>query len=472
MADRRSLPARLPRRRFLTTGAQAMGLAAGCITGAERERPQGTATAPRASRERPAAVPPGPSSAAVASGVEPSARRAERWAVPGPHPGRVADVHHPGCLRGREPQAEPVRQMLARAICELTGAQDERDGWRSLLSPGERIGLKVNPVGLAGPSRPGGISVISSPVVITAVVEALESAGLARRDFLLFERYRDEFMACGYPTLAGKLGIPWEASAVAFDETQLDLEGYSSGDPRAAAKGARARQDGSPPVSGYDPEVFVELDFVHPLNDPTDPRSRRSHLSNIVSRKVDKIINFVLMKDHMVSGVTGALKNMSHGYVNNVARTHSRASQNHVGVFTPAVVAMPTVRRKAVLHVMEAMLGIYHMGPWGSPNVWEPRRLLLATDPVALDSVAWKYLDQRRVEAGLPRLRRAGVEGEDPRVPGHAPEMFHRRSVEHVEACATRGLGVFPDDLELWRRHFGDPPDGRPLFDHRAVRLG
>ncbi len=438
----------LERRRFIGMGGVAMATLAGCASPGER---RGVATA----------IPP---AVAVEASSSP-------FLLPGPHFGRVADVYHSGAMVNRKPQAGPVSEMLSRGIMSLTGAPDSISAWRSLFAPGQRVGIKVNPVGMASKNKKDAVSAITSPEAIAAVVAGLESAGIGRKDVLLFERYRNEFVACGYPDKAASLGIPWDCSAISYDNTQIDIEGYSKDDPDGEAKGLKARADGIK-VSGYDPEVFVELDFVHPLNNPNDPRSRRSHLSNIVSKKVDRIVNLVVMKDHMVAGVTGALKNISHGYVNNVSRTHSRPSLNQANTFIPAIVSMPQIRSKVALNVMEALIGIYHNGPWGSPNVWEPNRLLVATDPVAMDWVAWKSIDQRRVEAGLPLLGRAGTQADDPEVEGHGREMFGRRSVEHVELCGVRGLGVFPDDLETWHRHFGEPTADRPTFLHSELRIG
>ena len=76
-------------------------------------------------------------------------------------------------------------------------------------------------------------------------------------------------------------------------------------------------------VVGYDPDQFIHMGFADATSsDPHDDRRFRSHLSMIVTRLVNKIITLPVLKDHGSAGVTLALKNMSHGMNNNVARSH------------------------------------------------------------------------------------------------------------------------------------------------------
>ena len=75
-------------------------------------------------------------------------------------------------------------------------------------------------------------------------------------------------------------------------------------------------------VVGYDPHIFREMAYCQPWIDPKDDRRFRSHLSAIVSQMVDKFISIPVLKDHRSSGVSLALKNLSHGLANNVARSH------------------------------------------------------------------------------------------------------------------------------------------------------
>src|SRR5262245_66036934 len=82
--------------------------------------------------------------------------------MPGPYPGRVVEVHHPGSVR---PDASidraAVAAMMERGLCALTGAEHVSEAWRRFFAKGDVVGVKVNPVGHAD-GRPGRSS-ISSP---------------------------------------------------------------------------------------------------------------------------------------------------------------------------------------------------------------------------------------------------------------------------------------------------------------------
>jgi uncharacterized protein (DUF362 family) len=173
--------------------------------------------------------------------------------------------------------------------------------------------------------------------------------------------------------------------------------------------------------------------------DPHNPINRRSHLCTVVSQEVDKVVNVCVLKDHASAGLTMALKNMSHGLVNNVVRSHASASINWCDTFIPTVVGMRAIREKVVLHVGDGLIGTFDGGPgaWNKHfRTWEYRSLFFATDPVAMDRIGWEILDRKRKEAGLPPLAHTGRKRVNP---GH--ETFDRRQPEHVLLAARAGLG-------------------------------
>jgi hypothetical protein len=113
--------------------------------------------------------------------------------MPGPYPGIVAEVHLPGALQGGQPTPGAAKRMLAAGLCSLTGEKDPRDAWRRFVTPGERIGIKFNPVG----HKVSGVTWD----VIGAVVEGLESSGIPRKDMLVWHRFNDEHAQTYKPEL-------------------------------------------------------------------------------------------------------------------------------------------------------------------------------------------------------------------------------------------------------------------------------
>jgi uncharacterized protein (DUF362 family) len=336
--------------------------------------------------------------------------------MPGPFPGRVIEVAHRGSVVEGEVRAEPVRDMVGRGMKELFGTEDAPQAWRRLFRRGDRVGIKVNPVGAP--------HAISNHATVHAVVEGLKSAGVRPADILVFDRYRRQFLRAGYRDHLPD-GCRWECTVEDYDNVQLDIE-------------------------GYDPDVFLSMELIFPgQHDPRDDRYRRSHLSLIVSRRVDKIVNIAVLKDHGSGGVTLALKNLSHGCVNNVARSHGGPAFNSCNVFIPAVVAMPQLRRKAVLHLIDGLKAVFQGGPSARPRfVWEHKGILLATDPVALDKIGWELVDAERARRNLAPVARCG------RMGVHEPhaEPCDMRHPQHIDLAGALGLGVYERARIQYRR--------------------
>jgi uncharacterized protein (DUF362 family) len=393
--------------------------------------------------------------------------------MPGPFPGRVVEVRHPGSVIGESTiNGDVVPAMMQRGMESLVGSDDVQMAWRRFFQRGDVVGIKVNPVG----QRAGGhIGSISSPEVLREIVRCLnEYAGIPRRDMIVFERYADAFRMVGYDAVLRERGmedVRWHASSARYDEEQLTIDGQIRGEAR------------DPAVVGYDPDVFVSMGFAAPEHSARDDRRFRSHLSLIVTRMCNKIINIPCLKDHRSAGVTLALKNMSHGMNNNVCRSHTPnvyrlgggiSGPNQCNTFIPTAVAQAPLRQRMTLHIMDGLVGVYEGGP-GSWNrtwaTWPRGSLFFATDPVAMDHVGWDIIDAKRALEGWapvghmgmiqggnsykvsPRLAALAALGtpqgaaaimvdHEHRHSQHA-EQFDRRQPEHVALAGLLGLGRF-----------------------------
>jgi uncharacterized protein (DUF362 family) len=198
-------------------------------------------------------------------------------------------------------------------------------------------------------------------------------------------------------------------------------------------------------MDGYDPDHYMDMAVTLPGYDVSNLAARRSYAARFITRDVNKLINLCLLKDHGAAGVTLALKNLSHGLVNNVNRSHSTKTLNVTGAFIPSVVSMPVIRNKAVLHILAGIQGQYHGGPGPQPEfIWEHKTLYFATDPVALDHVGWRVLDAKRVAAGMKPI----AENEPDKYNGR-----RNRQPEHVEIAGAMGLGIFDwDKIDLRKK--------------------
>jgi hypothetical protein len=333
----------------------------------------------------------------AALGQGPAAGPGE-FPMPGPFRGKVTEVAHPGSVVDGAVNADAVKQMMQRGMLGLTGEKDWASAWRRFFQKGDVVGIKVNPV--------GNPLAISNHAVILQIIDGLRQAGLPAEDIIVFDRYRRQFIRAGYRDMLPP-GVRWDGAAEDYDDVQLAIE-------------------------GYDPDVFLELPLVSKRHhDPNDPRARRSHVALVVSKKVNKIVNVPVLKDHGTGGVTMALKNMSHGFVNNVARSHDAGVGNACGQFIPAVVSFPPIRSKVVLHILDGLKAVYEGGPSARARyVWEQKTLSFATDPVAMDRLGWEVIDAKRKEMGLPILAETRWNSGTYRQP------------EHIVFASALGLGV------------------------------
>lgn len=322
-----------------------------------------------------------------------------KLAMPGLFRGRVVAVRSEASIVGGEYQAAPIQQMMRRGMKELTGA-DWVESWKMFVQPGDVVGLKLNPVG-----RP---HVISSPIVVKEIISALNGAGIPNKDIVIYDRYKAELLEAGFDK--------WVPPDI------RSMWGTAENDPTQQR------------IDGYDPDHYMDMALTPPGQDISNATSRRSHCALFITKRVNKLINLGVLKDHQSAGVTVALKNLSHGLVNNVARSHSTGSLNACGAFIPAVVALPVIRNKAVLHICDGIKGVYHGGPFARPKyVWENKTMYFATDPVAMDRIGWEALDAQRVAVGMKPLAEC--------LPDPPITNFIRRQPEFVDIAGALGLG-------------------------------
>jgi hypothetical protein len=427
---------------------------------------------------------------------KPGRYRPAQQAMPGLYPGSVVEVRDERSVtRDNRIVPEVVAAMVDRGMAALVGG-DPRDVagvWKTFFGPDDYVGIKVNPVGRKpkpGENRnPNAVEAISSPALLVRVVECLRAAGVKAERIFVFERYADEFIATGYADLLTTRpldGVRWLASSAAYSTAQVAIDGFDESRDSYSPELARH-------VVGYDPDVYTTMGYCSRAHDAKDDRRFRSHLSTIVTKFVDKIITLPVLKDHRSAGVTLALKNMSHGMNNNVARSHLPGlihgmvdgvptGPNQCNTFIPQAVSQELLRRKATLHILDGLIGVYEGGPgswnktWGT---WRHGGLFFATDPVALDHVGWTIIDEKRRELGWPPVSEMGLQNYpysahvraamarftlDPGLPaatlalasqnlmdGRGSEVFNLRQPDHVILAGEMGLGKFARDEIAYR---------------------
>jgi len=324
--------------------------------------------------------------------------------IPGPFPGRVVAVNSENSIVSGVYQPEIIKNMMNKGMLALTGAPAWPDAWRQFVEKGDVVAIKVCPV--------GGPKLSSDPAVLHAIVDGIKQAGVPARDIVVFNRYRQETVAAGIDKWLPE-GVRFAWAAERYEQWQLGMD-------------------------GYDPDVYMEMALVKPGDNPNDVHARRSYAAQCITKQVNKVINLPVLKAHQSAGVTLCLKNLSHGMVNNVNRSHINRELNACNLFIPAVVDLPVIRQKVVLHILDGVKAGYNGGPGTPPQFrWEHKTMYFGTDPVALDKTGWQVVDAKRKQEGLPPVAETGPD-----------DRFNHYwgQPQHIELASKLGLGVFDDD--------------------------
>ncbi len=259
---------------------------------------------------------------------------------------RVVLVRHSKLTNEKlEPNAQACGKALEVGLLALTGESSVRQAWRRFVKPEDTVALKVNC--LAGPP------LATHPELAYAVVESMARAGLPEENAIIFDRDSGELEFCGYEL-------------------------------RASGRGPRCF--GSDAV-GYEPEPTIVL-------------STGTCYSLIVTDMATAIINLPILKDHDLAGLSAALKN-HFGSVHNPNKMHT----NRCCPAVADVNCAEHIRGKQRLVVCDALLVCYYGGPGYKPETTvRYNALLLGTDPVAVDAVGTKIIEELRAKAGKPSL--------------------------------------------------------------------
>lgn len=171
-------------------------------------------------------------------------------------------------------------------------------------------------------------------------------------------------------------------------------------------------------------EVSIRLGTTRPVSGysstATNFDSGADNLA-LVLDQVSALINVPFLKTHNIAGMTACLKNLSHGLIKHPARYHA----NGCSPFVADIVAVPKIRKKLRLCIVDGLRTMYAGGPAATgASIGEEGIIIAATDPVACDAVCLQALNEVRARVGLPPVAPS---------PGDIPYL----AVAH-----RRGLGV------------------------------
>ena len=284
----------------------------------------------------------------------------------------VFSAHDPAAITQYQTNPSVVRGMVNRLVLAVTGQPDLAHAWGSLVSPNDRIGIKI--------SAAGGELFTTHRDVVNAIVDGLVAAGHPREKIIVWDRSLGGIKEAGY---------------------RPDKEGYQI---KSIA-----------PRDGYDPKaiffapmsgklIWGDLEFRSdrgriPLLSDQEMTSEDSHFARILSSEVTKVINVPVMSDSGSCGIAGCIYNMTIPNIDNWRRfTQSPWGQAAIA----EIYHNPTISSKVVLNIMDGLLAQYAGGPEPQPNFAIHHATILASkDPVAIDAITVRQIEEWRAKARL-----------------------------------------------------------------------
>jgi len=273
------------------------------------------------------------------------------------------------------PDPSSMLRMFRKGLEILTGSNQAEEALRQLFQPAENIGIKINTIGRRAIST--------------------------------------------YPEMAVTLGL-WlgktlghEDKIIIWDRTNEELKeaGYKL-----------SRSVGSLRIMGTDSSG------IGYTSQPVINRSVASLFSRIQAELVDSAISLALLKDHGIAGITGGMKNYF-GAIHNPNKYHD----SNCDPYLADLFEIDLIRKKHRLTILDALRVQYHRGPSYHPQ-WNEKtnQLIFGFDPVAVDAVGWKLIENLRAKKGLPSLSE------------------ERREPTYLQTAENSGLGLAHfDNIEI-----------------------
>lgn len=246
------------------------------------------------------------------------------------------------------PKPEVARSLVERALTDLTGAPNVDEAMKRFIHPADTVAIKVN--GIAGQV---GYTVAVNYEVILPVVQAVLAVGVPPERITIYEQF---------PAF--------------LQGTRVNVGDWKL--PDGVKTGTHNNRDHAMP----EVRIFedVPTKYCRFFTDAT------------------AVIDMTMMKHHHLCGFTGAMKNITHGNVNNPHHHHAHQASPQIAL----LYNHPIVQSRVRLHLVDAFKVLYDKGPLDEdPRMRVPHGAVYAsTDAVALDTIGTSVIDHERKERG------------------------------------------------------------------------
>jgi hypothetical protein len=333
-----------------------------------------------------------------------------------------------------------ARQMVDRCLLKLTSASDVGTAWRRLgITPHDVVGIKI--------ATMGGPLMSSHRAIVQAVCDGLIAAGVPTSRIIVWDKDASDMRSAGYapvPPDESHVGISSVFPGTGYDPDAIykngilgtliwgDSEFRSGGDDdltRAASDAVRGHNaygggDGTVGAFGDNNDL---LDSTAPLT------SNKSYFARLVTTICTKIVNVPVLIDNPYVGINGCMASLAMASVDNNRRFQGDPTYGDPAICE--IMSNPILRRKVVVHILDAMVAQYAGGPRFNPVF--TRQLggvYVSRDPVAVDAITLNRLEKFRTEDRSGRLDPIG------------------KTAVHIHDATTYNLGTDdPSRIQLVR---------------------
>jgi uncharacterized protein (DUF362 family) len=269
-------------------------------------------------------------------------------------PGRIVKVKKANSLmpNGFYPKPDDAKEMLRRALEELTGEKDMAKAAAKFVHKDDKVCVKVNGIALKNMG--------TNKELVLPFLEAMIASGVPAGNITVLEQYGS--------FLAG---------------TRIEQGNVPAGVKVVTHNNGNATMD-----SRMIPGTNTTTKFVAALTDST------------------ALINFSLIKDHSICGYTGCLKNMTHGCSINPHDFHTHHASPQIALMA----AQDVIKSRLRLNITDGFKVMAQGGPlFKSPQHVVPHEAVyVSTDPVAMDAVGWEIVEKERANFKLKSLTEEG----------------------------------------------------------------
>lgn len=279
---------------------------------------------------------------------------------------------------GRVPNPSVVRRMVDQLVVAVTGKPTPAEAWASLVKKTDTVGIKV--------AAAGGKSGGTRAEVALAIAEGLGAIGIPRDRVVIWDRQLSDLLAAGFRKDDPRYRLVAIDPATGYDKKS---------EVTAPVLGKLIWGD-----SGFDDRSggrFADL------LESGDQLSSRSYYARILTKDITRIINVPALTDSFLTGVNGALANVTLPNLDNWRRFTKPPAFGDP--YLAEIYADGIIRDKVALTILDGLIAQYAGGPFPNPGFTVDQFTLYASkDPVALDATAMRLLDELRRPSKLPPL--------------------------------------------------------------------